>query len=64
MLPLFTCLIDRVESADGGYYLATCDKFPGLQGAGRNSEQARESLGRLVLNFYEAARQRGLMVDP
>lgn len=64
MLPLFTCLIDHVPSADGGYYIATCDKFPRVEGTGKTSEHARESLARLVLNFYEAARQRGLMIEP
>jgi hypothetical protein len=63
VLPLFTCLIDRVESPDGGYYVATCAAFPKLQGTGRTSEQARESLARFVLNFYGAARERGLMVE-
>lgn len=58
---LFTCVFHPYGE---GKWRAVSTEFPGLEGFGRTSEEARGSLAALVLNFYHAARERGLMVEP
>jgi hypothetical protein len=59
VLPLFVCYIDK----KGAAYYATSPAFPRLEGTGRTSEQARESLAALVLRFYNGAREKGIFPE-
>ena len=59
VLPLFKCLVEK----HGEVYFATCSHFPGLEGAGRSSEEASNSLAGLVVRFYEAARRAEVNIE-
>lgn len=55
-LALFMCDVNPY----GDKWRATALDFPGVEGFGTTSDQARESLARLVLAFYLPAREEGL----
>jgi hypothetical protein len=59
VLPLFICYVDRY----GDKWRATSQAFPGLEGYGKNSEEARSSLAAMVLRFYSGAREKGIFPE-